>query len=135
MASALEERIEREARFAADVSHELRSPLTAVAAAVEIIERRRDQLPPQVTEAVAVLTAKIATFQQMVLDLLEISRLDAGTASLSVDAIDLEHFTTGLLAHHGAANATVSIADGVPSHIVARSATACAGHGKHRRER
>jgi two-component system sensor histidine kinase MtrB len=117
MAAALEERIEREARFAADVSHELRSPLTAVAAAVEIIERRRDQLPPQVTEAFAILTAKIATFQQMVLDLLEISRLDAGTASLSVDSIDLEHFVTGLLAHHGAAAATVTMDDDAPSHV------------------
>ena len=119
MAAALEERIEREARFAADVSHELRSPLTAVAAAVEIIERRREQLPPQVTEAVAVLTAKIATFQQMVLDLLEISRLDAGTASLSLDAIDLNYFVTGLLVHHGAGDATVTVADDVPSHVLA----------------
>lgn len=119
MAAALEDRIEREARFAADVSHELRSPLTAVAAALEIIERRRDQLPPQVTEAVAVLTAKVATFQQMVLDLLEISSVDAGTASLSVDTIDLEHFVTGLLAHHGAASATVTIAAGAPSHVLA----------------
>jgi len=90
-----------------------------VAAAVEIIERRRDQLPPQVTEAFAVLTSKLATFQQMVLDLLEISRLDAGTASLSVDAIHLEHFVTGLLAHHGADAATVAIADDVPSHVLA----------------
>jgi signal transduction histidine kinase len=119
MAAALEERIEREARFAADVSHELRSPLTALAAAVEIIERRRGQLPPQVTEAFAVLSSKLATFQQMVLDLLEISRLDAGTASLSVDAIHLEHFITGLLAHHGAATATITIADDVPSHVLA----------------
>ncbi len=71
MAAALESRIERETRFAADVSHELRSPLAAVSAAVEIIQRRRDQLPPQVTEAFAVLSAKVSLFQRMVLDLLE----------------------------------------------------------------
>jgi signal transduction histidine kinase len=119
MASALEARIEREARFAADVSHELRSPLTAVAAAVEIIERRRDQLPPQVIEAFAVLAEKVELFQRMVLDLLEISRLDAGTAALSLDTIDLAHFLSRLLAQHDGDAVDVTFADGAPRHIVA----------------
>jgi signal transduction histidine kinase len=108
MAVALEARIDREARFAADVSHELRSPLTAVAAAVEIIDRRRDQLPPQVMEAFTVLREKIETFQQMVLDLLEISRMDAGTAVLADDVIDLEHLITRLLSRHGAGGLPVT---------------------------
>ena len=50
MASSLEARIEREARFAADVSHELRSPLTAVSAAIEIMDRRRDRVGQDVGE-------------------------------------------------------------------------------------
>ncbi len=91
MASALEERVEREARFVADVSHELRSPLTAVAAAVEIIDRRRDQLPPQVVEAFTVLAEKVELFQRMVLELLEISRIDSGTSPLLHETIDLGH--------------------------------------------
>ncbi len=119
MAAALEARIEREARFAADVSHELRSPLTAVSAALEVISRRRDQLPVQVIDAFTVLAEKVATFQQTVLDLLEISRLDSGTASLSVDAIDLEHFVSRLLALHGAQDATVTFEDSAPSSFTA----------------
>jgi signal transduction histidine kinase len=117
MASALETRIEREARFAADVSHELRSPLTAVAAAMEIIERRRDQLPPQVIEALTVLTEKVDTFQRMVLDLLEISRMDAGTASLAVDLIDLEHLVSRVLVRHGATGASLTFDERAPTHI------------------
>jgi signal transduction histidine kinase len=117
MATSLEARIEREARFAADVSHELRSPLTAVAAALEIIERRRDQLPPQVIEAFTVLTGKVDTFQRMVLDLLEISRLDAGTAALAEDLIDLQHFLPRVLARHDSETATVTFADGAPTRV------------------
>ncbi len=114
MAAALEARIEREARFAADVSHELRSPLTAVSAALEIIDRRREQLPPQVIDAFTVLAEKVATFQQTVLDLLEISRLDAGTASLSADSINIEQFISRLLALHDAEDATMVIEDAAP---------------------
>ncbi|WP_421119738.1 ATP-binding protein [Aquihabitans daechungensis] len=117
MAGALEERIEREARFAADVSHELRSPLTAVAASVEIIGRRREQLPPQVSEAYTVLAEKVETFQRMVLDLLEISQLDAGTATVADDLIDLHHLLPRLLARYGAEGATVTFQDDAPTRV------------------
>jgi two-component system sensor histidine kinase MtrB len=119
MAESLEERIDREARFAADVSHELRSPLTAVAAAMEIIERRREQLPPQVIEAFSVLHEKVDTFQRTVLELLEISRMDAGTATLSQDPIDVAHLIARVLELHGAGGAEVVFDAGAPTHIVA----------------
>ncbi len=117
MAAALESRIERETRFAADVSHELRSPLAAVAAAVEIIQRRRDQLPPQVTEAFAVLSAKVSLFQRMVLDLLEISRLDGGTAVVSDDLIDLRHLLDRMVDQHAASGTPVAVDPAAPTHI------------------
>lgn len=117
MAAALESRIERETRFAADVSHELRSPLAAVAAAVEIIERRRDQLPPQVTEAFTVLSAKVGLFQRMVLDLLEISRLDGGTAVVSDDLIDLRHLFDRMVDLHARSGTPIEMDAAVPSHI------------------
>lgn len=117
MATALEARIEREARFAADVSHELRSPLAAVAAALEIINRRRDQLPPQVIEAFTVLAGKVDTFQRMVLDLLEISRVDSGAATLAEDLIDLRHLLSRVLTRHDAETATITFEEGAPTHL------------------
>ena len=41
--SALQTRIERDARFASDVSHELRSPLMTLSASVEVMDARRDE--------------------------------------------------------------------------------------------
>jgi two-component system, OmpR family, sensor histidine kinase MtrB len=118
MAAALETRVEREARFAADVSHELRSPLTAVAAAIEIIERRREQLPPQVIEAFVVLREKVDRFQQMVLDLLEISRMDAGTADFAPDVVETRHFVTKLAALYEVDPTLVNVRAEAPSHFL-----------------
>jgi signal transduction histidine kinase len=84
---------------------------------MEVIERRRDQLPPQVIEAFTVLTEKVDTFQRMVLDLLEISRVDAGTATLAVDLIDLHHFLPRVLARHDSEGATITFVDGAPTHF------------------
>ncbi len=119
MAAALQARIEREARFAADVSHEMRSPLAALSAALEIVERRREQLPPQVAEAFTVMAVKVRSFQQMVLELLEISRMDAGSVALAPDLIDLRDFLSRLLARHGAGDATIEFAPDAPLRISA----------------
>jgi len=45
MVSALETRIDRDARFASDVSHELRSPLTTLHASIEVLRNNREELP------------------------------------------------------------------------------------------
>jgi signal transduction histidine kinase len=87
MADAVQMRIEREARFASDVSHELRSPITALAAAVEMLDARRDELQPRSQQALDVVVSQVRRFDQMVLDLLEISRLDAGAAELHLEPV------------------------------------------------
>ena len=46
MADAVQTRFEREARFASDVSHELRSPITALTAAVEVLDSRTNRSCP-----------------------------------------------------------------------------------------
>ena len=80
MVEALDERIQRDARFAADLGHELRSPLTALVASVQVIERRRDDLPPRTQRALDLVTVELDRFQQTLEDLLELGRLDAGVA-------------------------------------------------------
>jgi signal transduction histidine kinase len=100
MADALLERIEREARFTSDVSHELRSPLTTLATSVGVLESHRDDLPSRSRRAVDLLTAEMRRFQRMVDDLLEISRVDTGSAELSLDEVEV-----GELLHQAAAAA------------------------------
>ena len=82
MVDQLQERIEREARFTSDVSHELRSPLTTLAASLDVLEARADELPPTAQRALVLLGADLRRFQRMVGDLLEISRSDTGSADV-----------------------------------------------------
>jgi two-component system sensor histidine kinase MtrB len=89
MADALLERIQREARFTSDVSHELRSPLTTLVTSLGVLESHRDELPSRSRRAVDLLAAELRRFQRMVDDLLEISRVDTGSAELSLDEVEV----------------------------------------------
>jgi signal transduction histidine kinase len=88
MTANLQDRIEREARFTSDVSHELRSPLTTLAATVGVLEAHRSELTPRAQSALDLLDGDLQRFTRMVDDLLEISRFDAGSAELSLDEVD-----------------------------------------------
>ena len=89
MADAVQTRLEREARFASDVSHELRSPITALSAAVEVLDGRRDDLPDRSQQALEVVVGQVRRFDQMVMDLLELSRIDAGSTELHREEVDM----------------------------------------------
>jgi signal transduction histidine kinase len=90
MVDALKQRIDRDARFASDVSHELRSPLTTVATSLEVIMARRHELPERARLALDLLAADVERVERLVQDLLEISRFDAGVAHLAVEDVRLE---------------------------------------------
>ncbi len=88
MAKVLEDRIDRDGRFASDVSHELRSPLMTLSASIEVLSSRRDDMPDASAQAaVDLMVADVARFKQLVEDLLEISRFDAGAARLDLSEI------------------------------------------------
>lgn len=89
-ADALEVRVQRDARFAGDVSHELRSPLTTMANAAAVLSRRRGEIEGVAGRAVDLLLGETQRFQQMVVDLLEISRDDHRDADGGVPDDDRE---------------------------------------------
>lgn len=98
MAQALEERILRDARFASDVSHELRSPLTTLQASVGVLEARREELSERSQTALTLLSDDLERFSRLVTDLLEISGYDAGEAALDLSEVQVAQFlsaTTG----------------------------------------
>jgi signal transduction histidine kinase len=70
MTANLQDRIEREARFTSDVSHELRSPLTTLTATVGVLEGHRAELGPRAQSALDLLDGDLRRFTRMVDDLL-----------------------------------------------------------------
>lgn len=97
MTGALESRIERDSRFASDVSHELRSPLMTLTGSVAVLERRRDEMPERAQLALDLLSTDIARFKQLVEDLLEISRFDVGAVELEIEEVILGPFVAQAL--------------------------------------
>ncbi|MEZ5320563.1 MAG: HAMP domain-containing sensor histidine kinase [Microthrixaceae bacterium] len=87
MADAVSDRIERDARFASDVSHELRSPLMTFNASLEVLRNARDEMPERAQLALDLLSEDMERFTQLVEDLLEISRFDAGAVRLDLGAV------------------------------------------------
>jgi signal transduction histidine kinase len=87
MVSQLVERLERDARFAIDVSHELRSPLTTLATTAAVLGQHREELSPAGQESLDLLVADLSIFQSLVEDLLEISQNDAGMARREFETV------------------------------------------------
>jgi two-component system sensor histidine kinase MtrB len=116
MAEALQRRVERDARFASDVSHELRSPLMTLSASVEVMEARRDDLPERAQSALDLLSGDVTRFQGLVEDLLEISRFDAGAIRLHLEELLAAEFVRQAVA--------VSSLPDTPVEVEARAETA-----------
>ena len=85
----LEEYGDLQRQFTSDVSHELRTPLTTVRMAADMIEAESDSLPQGAQRASRLMSSELDRFEELLADLLEISRHDAGVADLSTAAIDL----------------------------------------------
>ncbi|HOT57827.1 MAG TPA: histidine kinase dimerization/phospho-acceptor domain-containing protein, partial [Ornithinibacter sp.] len=76
-------------RFVSDVSHELRTPLTTIRMAVDVIHDSRTGFDPSVARSAELLAGELDRFEELLADLLEISRFDAGAAALDVETVDL----------------------------------------------
>ncbi|MGE3587418.1 MAG: ATP-binding protein [Ilumatobacteraceae bacterium] len=111
MAAALQARVERDARFASDVSHELRSPLMTLAASVEVMQARRAEMPERAQTALDLLVSDVARFQGLVEDLLEISRFDAGAIRLHTEDLLVAEFVRQAVAVSSMPQTVVDVTD------------------------
>jgi two-component system sensor histidine kinase MtrB len=81
-------------QFVSDVSHELRTPLTTVRMAGDVLHDSRAGFDPVTARAAELLQNELDRFENLLADLLEISRFDAGAAGLElaeVNLVDLAH--------------------------------------------
>lgn len=84
-------------RFVSDVSHELRTPLTTIRLAADIIHDQREDFDATTARAAELLHAQVARFEGLLTDLLEISRYDAGSVQLELEATSLAHLAEDVL--------------------------------------
>jgi signal transduction histidine kinase len=97
MVEALQERLERDARFAADVSHELRSPVTAMMTTVEVLEQD-DPVPGRRSESVALLRREVHRLNHALEQLLALGRLEAGVDEQERQPLELGELLSNTVA-------------------------------------
>lgn len=97
MAEALEEKIDelgraadRERTFTANVAHELRTPLAGMTSAASLVEEELPQLPSSARRPAELLVDNVRRLQGLVLELLELARLDAGEESVELERLSLD---------------------------------------------
>ncbi|MEJ7718999.1 MAG: HAMP domain-containing sensor histidine kinase [Ilumatobacteraceae bacterium] len=92
------------------MSHELRSPITALAAAIEVLDARREDFSDRSRQALDVVVSQVRRFDDMVLDLLELSRMDAGATEVNTEEIDIVDLSRRIAARNGMADVPVDLA-------------------------
>ncbi|MDG4782257.1 HAMP domain-containing sensor histidine kinase [Micromonospora sp. WMMD961] len=112
MVDRLAQRIERDRRFAADVSHELRSPLQTLAAAASVLARRREHQDERTAIAAGLVADEIDRFQRLVNDLIDLARSDQPAHRAPVDVVALARDACRAL---GLPTALVHLAPDVPA--------------------
>jgi two-component system sensor histidine kinase ChvG len=95
MTSALSARMDAIERFAADVAHEIRNPLTSIRSAVETLElapqpAARERLLP-------ILKQDVSRLDRLITDISNASRLDAELSREAPRAIDLARLLTDIV--------------------------------------
>jgi len=97
MTKSLQSRIAREARFGAVVSHELKSPLTAIRGATDLLDGMRNELPQKATLSLDILNERVRYFERILNDLIEISRYESGTVKANLEELAVQPLLNALL--------------------------------------
>jgi two-component system sensor histidine kinase ChvG len=89
MTRALYGRIDAIERFAADVAHELKNPLTSLKSAVEMLCRARDDASRE--RLMAIVMNDVTRIDRLITDISDASRLDAELSREQLRAVDIVH--------------------------------------------
>jgi signal transduction histidine kinase len=101
--------LQRSARFSADASHQLKTPVTVLRAGLDEL-LARENLAPEVREEISQLVHQTYRLTGVIEDLLLLSRMDAGRLQLNFTAVDLSQLIAGELDDLGARPDTLDIA-------------------------
>ncbi len=82
--------LERTARFSADASHQLKTPVTVMRAGLDEL-LARDELPQPVREEISLLVHQTFRITSIIDDLLLLAKLDSGRLQIEMSPVDLTH--------------------------------------------
>jgi two-component system, OmpR family, sensor histidine kinase MtrB len=85
----LEDLSQVQRQFVSDVSHELRTPLTTIMFAADVLFAAREDLSAAPARSAELLQSQLERFEELLTDLLEISRYDANAATLDPEPVDI----------------------------------------------
>jgi two-component system sensor histidine kinase ChvG len=98
MTQELQAQLDAIERFAADVSHELKNPLTSLRSAVETAARVKDQKKQR--QLLAIVQDDVRRLDRLITDIADASRLDAELSRAQSSRIDLADMLTTLADMH-----------------------------------
>lgn len=129
MTHSLSERMDAIERFAADVAHEIKNPLTSIRSAIETLDLVTD--PAARARLLAILQNDVNRLDRLVTDISNASRLDAELSRESPKALDLNRLLAEVTSLYeaqlrpgeapGSVRVSLALADpGQPASILAR---------------
>ena len=99
-------------RFVSDVSHELRTPLTALTAAADVLDANTGGLTAAGRRAARLIIVETRRLAALVEDLMEISRMDAGAAEMTLERLDVTAGVAAALQSRGWTEHVAVLGDG-----------------------
>ncbi|HWL82378.1 MAG TPA: stimulus-sensing domain-containing protein [Roseomonas sp.] len=99
-ATALWARIDQNERFAADVAHELRNPLTSVRSAIETL--RRIENPEHQKRLLGIIADDAVRMDRLIADIADSSRVDAELSRTASEPVDIAPILPALTELHNA---------------------------------
>ena len=122
MTAALWARMDAIERFAADVAHEIKNPLTSLRSAVETVARLED--PKQQKRLITIILDDVERLNRLISDISDASRLDAELSRAEMGPVDIANMLRALSDLH-----EVTKGDGPPLKIEIASLQSLVVHG------
>jgi two-component system, OmpR family, sensor histidine kinase ChvG len=99
-AKALWARMDAIEQFAADVSHEIKNPLSSIRSAIETLARVED--PTRASRLLAIITQDVARLDRLITDISDSSRLDSELSRAAPELVDMARILATLAEIHDA---------------------------------
>jgi signal transduction histidine kinase len=120
MVARVENSQKSQREFVANVSHELKTPLTSIQGFSQAILDGTADTPESRTQAARIIHNEAGRMHRMVLDLLDLARLDSGTADLKMSSVDVQALLQNIVdkfspqAQKAAIRLTLEVPAGLP---------------------